>query len=302
MVKRNRSKADNLLAGQKPGRKKYVSKRRLRLLIVRSVQTAALIAITTAILLLWQKNPWNGWLQSPADERSWNVSFVHGKNQARLEEQRRKIPAYVNRLLRNGEIPVKDLAARLQRKFQAETVSVMKLRPYHLLVEIIPRSPVARILADRKRLVSGNGLVYGRADERKGRLPLLTGFLPTDPGKLRWNSDASLNLKQDTRQRIRTALDLREQLRRSNIRVDRIHHVPFRGYGATVHPEGIQVTLGSPPFAHRIRRLREILLRLKRTGDLATRIELDYNGKAFVKTRQDSNCRNSEPGNICAQR
>ena len=47
-----------------------------------------------------------------------------------------------------------------------------------------------------------------------------------------------------------------------------------------------EVALGRPPFAEKLVKLGELINKLSKKGDVASRIELDYQGKAFIKLKK----------------
>jgi hypothetical protein len=47
-----------------------------------------------------------------------------------------------------------------------------------------------------------------------------------------------------------------------------------------------EIVIGLQPFAYKLKKLQNILDGLRRDGIVASRIELDYEGKAFIKERK----------------
>ena len=75
-------------------------------------------------------------------------------------------------------------------------------------------------------------------------------------------------------------------VRDSNHKIKSIEFKRFRGFFVVLQTSETEVALGRSPFSGKLVRLHEILKRLEKTSSTAARIELDYQGKAFIKEKK----------------
>jgi hypothetical protein len=84
---------------------------------------------------------------------------------------------------------------------------------------------------------------------------------------------------------VRDALDVWRLVEENNIPVKQLNFQKFRGYALTLQDD-TEIVIGLKPFAYKLKKLNDILTGLARDGIVASRIELDYEGKAFIKERK----------------
>lgn len=219
----------------------------------------------------------------PERARVFQVEIVShdGASPARQERARTET---LRLLLEHGG-DLDEVAKRLQNTLPAKSVGLVDAGGERVLVAVTYRVPLIRVEADLMRLLSTDGEIYGEArTEPEKMLPLITGlFEPRET--LTWNDEGALSLDTSRRQSVKDALELIDALKKSRIVFDEIRHVPSRGLTLVNQSEKFEVFLGRAPYDKKISRLEKILVKLRVKGTTAARIELDYEGKAFIKEK-----------------
>jgi hypothetical protein len=96
---------------------------------------------------------------------------------------------------------------------------------------------------------------------------------------------SKVSISSIDREHLLQAVDLGARAAEQGIEVKRVHYQKFRGY-SIFSPDNSEIVVGLGPFDYKVKKLRGILEGLKRDGIVASRIELDYEGKAFIKERR----------------
>jgi hypothetical protein len=89
----------------------------------------------------------------------------------------------------------------------------------------------------------------------------------------------------DERRHLEDALEIWGLVRSGEVEIKSISFQKFRGY-ALILADDTEIVIGLQPFAYKLKKLQNILDGLRRDGIAASRIELDYEGKAFIKERK----------------
>ncbi|MBM4251013.1 MAG: hypothetical protein FJ146_03505 [Deltaproteobacteria bacterium] len=167
-------------------------------------------------------------------------------------------------------------------------VRVTKISPFQVIVSIIQRNPVFCIEADKIRFVSTLGDIYGHLDTNHGEAcpgPVLTGLFE-DRQQFSMGEGQTLVVDDQTRVMLQEALTLLQDTKKKSINISKFHVERFRGFVAELTSLGTEVALGRAPFAEKLEKLGGILEKLAVRQEQAQRIELDYQGKAFVKLKK----------------
>ena len=188
------------------------------------------------------------------------------------------------------------VARAVQSLSPVATVSILRLSDRLVVLHLKKRQPFLCVDADKLRLATAEGEVYGLADDpRSCPGPILTGVFAT-PQRLIFKPDGTLQISATEQADIRNAIALTAETRAAGLAIQRITSQKFRGLdfslvassgspGTEQKSEEISVTIGQPPYHPKIEKLKNLLAKIRERGDRAERIELDYHGKAFIKTK-----------------
>jgi hypothetical protein len=285
MLSRKKSKKVNILTGQKP-RKNHSPKKPSIISIRYSLYALALAGVTAALYVNFKsKIPLDTLRRIRASSPlSYEIQFASKMQHFLSETEMQSISSKITALLQSKEATISGICKTIQNDYTAHYVNIFKISNNQLLITIEPRKPVLSIKASKTRLITKEGLIYGEYNPSvHGELTRLTGILGDDDAALEMADDASYITTESQKKLIAEAIELFELTQGKLINLSSIRYIPYRGFAAKTKDDGIEVLLGRSPFNKRIDRLADILINLKKGGGVATRIELDYDNKAFVK-------------------
>lgn len=176
----------------------------------------------------------------------------------------------------------KDVAEKIQKYFSFAKTTLLQIAPGKLLVDVTDRIPEFSILADKPRLVSIDSEVYGELSPKYRMLPKLENLLKKRKNYT-FSANSALILDEEEKTRLEEARMILHLAEKSSLEVDRLSFVEYRGFKLNFRHERTEVFLGRQPFKKKFTKLMQIQKQLKNDGN-ARRIELDYDGKAFIKT------------------
>ncbi|SME91065.1 cell division protein FtsQ/DivIB [Pseudobacteriovorax antillogorgiicola] len=170
----------------------------------------------------------------------------------------------------------------LQKKLAAKSLSTLALTPYKILLKAEFHQSLAAIEYGIKRLLSDKGKVFGQYSEKHHHhLPMISGI--SIDRKLDLDNEQSVVMSERNNEVLQEALLLINDGLRYNIRYKAIHFDSFRGFQVLLFDKRIRVEMGRRPFNKRYIKLEKILSNLSKKRVNTARIELDYQGKAFIK-------------------
>lgn len=203
----------------------------------------------------------------------------------------KKKPIEQNRFLIKAEKHLKSgslsdmhrLTENLISNSEYQLIHLIKVSHHEFRVRAEKTNPVLVIEADKLRFISETFQVYGSG--LSSDLPVLKGIFSDkkEPFTMVYGNFLALTPSQS--QRIRQAVHLRHLLSDSNLEVVEIHFKKFRGFLAILKNAETEVHFGIPPFSGKIKKLHSILQELAKKGRYASRVELDFEDKAFVKEK-----------------
>ncbi len=214
-----------------------------------------------------------------------NLEFSEESSETLSADEQRATLLAASKFLKSRDwVGPELLAEEIQRRFNYQAVRIFSGADRSVVLAIKQRRPVAVIQASGWRFVSDEGAVYGKVPEGFVDLPQLRDFVPIDitpmPGS------GLLELSQDDTSSISSALSLLSQLGASEFgQILAVRRIMHRGFEVSLRNPEMQVVFGSPPYVQQIRRLSETVAKFGASRKHAERIELDYNGKVFVKFR-----------------
>jgi len=176
----------------------------------------------------------------------------------------------------------------IQKQDAYADVRLVKLSATMIAISVVPRHAALCIDADRWRYISTEGEVYGQVAEGQGNAcpgPTLTGLF--ERGR-RWVSADNLTivLGDEEKALVKEAVVLVNEARSQNFTFGKLEVRRYRGFFGQLIPQGTEVALGRAPFAPKLDKLQGILAKLAKKNEQALRIELDYQGKAFIKLKK----------------
>ncbi len=180
------------------------------------------------------------------------------------------------------------VARALQARFLAEDVRVVRVAKNRVYIMLTPRQSAMRIKADEMRLLSGGGQIYGSAKDSDSALPLLSGIFDGHKETLSMRDNQTLQITEEQRTLVQEALTILTYTKERQLAdtFDEVHYIKHRGFTLRASKDGLEVAIGRAPFDRKMTSLDNILAGLRKRGSQAQRIELDYDGKAFVKEKR----------------
>jgi hypothetical protein len=234
-------------------------------------------------------NAWQTSASIASDQKPWLITF-NFENSSSSPQLVKEASQIIHRNIKTGNYEnLLEISKLIQKKLQAEQVSIVHTRDHQLTLSLEERKPLLRISADQHRLVSSSEQVYGVINgktESFETLPLLKGVFESRARDFAMKEDQTLDLEETEQGIIHDALTLNKEAEASGFKIEEIEYVKYRGFLLRTKGDNIEITIGMPPFKQRLKQLSEILNNLKKSGTQVVRIELDYNGKAFIKQKE----------------
>ena len=174
----------------------------------------------------------------------------------------------------------------LQKKFLSDRTNLLFIGTNRIVANIKLRTPVFLVEADKLRYMTESGIIYGEAKEPDiEKFPTLTGLFSERTSSYRLLEDQSVELRAEEKTIASEAIQLLAICRNKGLNPIKIEHIIYRGFSMILDENKTEIMIGRAPFWASIDRLHQILVKLKEKGKVATRIELDYAGKAFIKEK-----------------
>jgi hypothetical protein len=276
-------RAKSVLRRQKPRRSKGGQGWRKRAAI------AALVVTGAVGVALVARRAWTAAFRAaPAEPIDWKVTFRVDGDHAVPDAAAEKIVAIVRKQLGAGDPEsLRRTARAVQQAESYASVHLLRLGMSEVAVALMPRIPALCVAADHLRFISTDGDVYGQPDgpnDCPG--PVVSGIFAPERTRYALGDDFALELTQDERTAVREAIALRSAASSRKLTLKTIEHRPYRGFFVTLDGRDTEIAVGRAPFEAKLARLVEILGRLAQSKEDAARIELDYQGKAFIKVKK----------------
>jgi len=176
----------------------------------------------------------------------------------------------------------------IQRQDAYADVRLAKLSATMIAISVVPRHAALCIDADRWRYISTEGDIYGQVAEGQANAcpgPTLTGLFERNR-RLVSADNLTLILGDEEKALVKEAVVLVDEARTQGFTFGKLEVRRYRGFFGQLIPQGTEVALGRAPFAPKLDKLQGILARLAKKNEQALRIELDYQGKAFIKLKK----------------
>lgn len=252
------------------------------------------LALLAMALLAWWglragRREWRELMASRAGRISWKVDLRLDAEHPLSERKADEIIRLAKDILETGkQDELQELAAAVQHLDAFGQAHVLRVALDRVVVSVRPRVPIMCAEVDRLRLVSEAGEIYGVAGVDGAPTcpgPRLVGILPSTD-KVQVTSNQTLQLAPDAQTAVQEAIALVQEGTARGFTFSLLEFRRYRGYFAHVSGLETEVALGRAPFAEKLDKLRTLLDKLAARGEVAQRIELDYQGKAFVKLKK----------------
>ena len=263
-------KLGHALDNQKPKKRKNHIPRNIPHL-KKSITIAVALGFSTISFFL------TFWSKEPRLSDSIKVQFIEERSQKISEKNKRAITEAIHKKMAGSSIDLLKITQIIKRKLELDSVRVVMPYPDHLVLNLIQRKPFLGIKLKSFHWVSHSGHIYGSIKKPKDlKLPFLKG-IPRRSKKFTRESQSLL---------IKEAVTLVKNLQEQSYQIHLVEYLPYRGFKVKTIDD-IDIFMGRKPFRSRIKRLRKITTRMSAKGVRVSRIELDYNGKAFIKERRN---------------
>jgi len=167
-------------------------------------------------------------------------------------------------------------------------VRLVKVSARMIAISVTQRHAALCIEADLLRYISTTGEVYGQVPDGQSNScpgPTLTGVFEHGR-RLTAAGDLTMILNSEERALTKEAVELLAEGRARGFSFAKLEVRRYRGFFAQLLPQGTEVALGRAPFAPKLDKLQGILDKLAKRQEQALRVELDYQGKAFIKLKK----------------
>lgn len=177
------------------------------------------------------------------------------------------------------------IAKNIQARLHAKQVTVARQSGDELQIVLNFREPVMRVAADRTRLLDKDGEVYTEPFQNsQEQLPLLSGLF-AEGYHPEWTPGGALKLTEDQQRIVGEAIALQQNIQDKKLSFSELRHVKFRGFTVVDQNKHLEILLGQAPYDKKLDRLQALLQQVQQKGQTISRIELDYEGKAFIKEK-----------------
>lgn len=220
----------------------------------------------------------------------WNVVVRPADGKALPADKIDDVIALVKgRLSTASNRELREVAKALVQKTSLGSVSLTRSGKNQIIVSTTQRVPALVIQADQLRYVASDGTVFGdgvvNTDDFPA-LPIVSGIFTNRSEAFSLNENGTVILNGEEQGLLKESVQLSLALKAGGWTATQLDYKRFRGFFATIQKPELEVAFGRAPFSRKVERLREIVNKLEKSGSMATRIELDYQGKAFIKEKK----------------
>jgi len=146
------------------------------------------------------------------------------------------------------------------------------------------RVPIMCYQGDHLRFISNAAEIYGFVDDpQKCPGPVVTGILDE---RKKSAKNAVLTLTTEEQKNTENAIQLTKILAYYKHEPTLLSFEKYRGFYINIKDLETDIALGNPPFETKLEKLGEVLKKISSKGEVAQRIELDFQGKAFIKMKK----------------
>lgn len=224
----------------------------------------------------------------PHAPQDWHVTLKTPGDEPLADKAAEQVIATVKRNLGDGSKADLRRAARLAQQTDSyATVHILRTGETGVVIEVMPRQPLLCVEADHLRYVAIDGAIYGALDTPEACPgPVLKGVFPESRMRFPQSEQQTLTLDPEEQAIIHEAVELVQLLKAQSFQVAGLEHRRYRGFFVKLKDGDLEIAVGRTPFVGKLTKLTGILDKLQQKGEQASRIELDYQGKAFIKLKK----------------
>ena len=267
------NKKKSVLSKQKLKKGRWYALVRLSRYAVPVVAAVAMVVCFQRMKPIWQ----SVFAPNPV---TWNIDIRASGNEPVTDKARDSITALTKGKLMSGDKgELLAVASAIRSMDLYEDVHVIKIRPGLVSIFVKERSPHYCVLMekDRMRYVTRTGDIYSYAQGGDGLTAcavVLTGI-----SGLKMSGD-------ELRATLIEGGDLLEVATEFGFKLSTMSFNPYRGFTIWLKDGGTEVAMGRKPFHDKLPKLKDILEKVAGRSEIAVRVELDFHGKAFIKTQK----------------
>jgi len=222
----------------------------------------------------------------PGKDRNWKLTIKADDRSLLGDQEEAAIIHAVRAHISNGD-PDDLLKAIATIKTDVSFAKVHFVRTglEQLTLYYAKRVPVMCYQGDQQLyFISTAAEIYGFVDDpQKCPGPLVTGILD---GRRNVKRNAVLTLSKEEQQNTERALQLAKILAYYKHDPTKLSYEKYRGFYINIRDLETEIALGNPPYETKLEKLGEVLKQISSKGEVAQRIELDFQGKAFIKMKK----------------
>lgn len=187
------------------------------------------------------------------------------------------------------ELTPEFLANEVQKNFNLSTCTAIQLSSGETFLIFKKRTPFLTIKdSSLPAAISTEGEVYEQnSDEVSSKIPSLFGLLQNRKHHPVVNQDRTLLLSSEEESIAQNAVTLTKKVMEQGISIHKLEFRTFRGFSIFIEEDDIEVSIGLAPFDEKLLKLNALLKNIRAKGLHSKKIEIDYEGKAFL-TEQDT--------------
>ncbi len=222
----------------------------------------------------------------------WNIEVAGSSGEKLPDDTRNEIYRVAQKIVKTGSAAeLRALSRHVESIGMLDSVKVIRPVTNTIIVQANLRRPALLVeVGSKVRFLTADGTVFGDTSQPSNYSVaaspsvLVSGIFDAR-GSLGVDPSTRLPLQNDERLHVTDAIDIWQRSAVAGVDVRSIRYQRFRGFTITLADDS-EIVLGLRPFEYKISKLRSILDGLKRDGIVASRIELDYDGKAFIKEKR----------------
>ena len=197
-----------------------------------------------------------------------------------LSKIREEIAVY---LKSTGTINLAKLMEKIRRSAQISYLHLYSPSTEMIEVHLKKMTPFLIVKSKNKDyFASFEGDLYEIDSANAVDLPTLYGIIDIQVKPQLSSEEQTISIDDEGKALLKECIDLIKKSREHSLEFSVIEFKKFRGFFVSTKLPTIDIAMGRAPYNEKIERLVQLLSNLKSKGILAKKIELDYEGKAFI--------------------